>query len=132
MCIRDSKSHAEAFKVPHRQENQFEASIYNDKPNDLESLLNKIRRKVKEQRIRVSEFLRDFDKLRCGGITVPQFRLGLNMAKIPLSNDEFKMLVTSFPFESRENFVSWRVFCEAIDEVFTTCLLYTSPSPRDS
>ena len=42
------KTHAEAFKSPQKNHNNFEASIYNDKPNDLESLLNKIRRKVKE------------------------------------------------------------------------------------
>ncbi len=60
--------------------------IYNDKPNDLEDLLAKLRRRTSEFRIRVEEFLRDFDKLRSGHITPAQFRLGLNMAKIPLSD----------------------------------------------
>jgi hypothetical protein len=54
-------------------------------PENLEDLLGRIRRKVKEERIRVAEFMKDFDKLRHGNITKDQFRLSLNMAKIPLS-----------------------------------------------
>ena len=54
-------------------------------PEDLQDLMGRIRNKVREQRIRVPEFMRDFDKLRHGNITQDQFRLCLNMAKLPLS-----------------------------------------------
>ena len=43
--------------------------------------------------MRISEFLRDFDKLRSGTITEAQLRKGLNMTKIPLSDPEFKLLI---------------------------------------
>lgn len=43
--------------------------------------------------MRIHEFLRDFDKLRSGTITVTQLRKGLNMAKIPLSDHEFDLLL---------------------------------------
>ena len=38
-------------------------------PDDLDDLLARIRLQAKQQRIRIGEFLRDFDKLRSGFIT---------------------------------------------------------------
>jgi len=49
-----------------------------------------------EQRIRIGEFFRDFDKLRSGTITEAQFRIGLNMGKIVLSGNEFTHLAEHF------------------------------------
>jgi len=46
--------------------------------------------------MRISDFLRDFDKLRSGTITVTQLRKGLNMCKIPLSDTEFNLLLSRF------------------------------------
>jgi Ca2+-binding EF-hand superfamily protein len=46
--------------------------------------------------MRISEFLKDFDKLRSGTITITQLRKGLNMAKIPLSDAEFNLLLDNF------------------------------------
>jgi hypothetical protein len=59
--------------------------IVSYKPNDLEDLLARIRAECKEKRVRISEFLRDFDRLRSGEVTNPQLRIGLNMGKIHLS-----------------------------------------------
>jgi len=38
-------------------------------PDDVEDCIARIRKLCKEQRIRVGEFFRDFDKLRSGYIT---------------------------------------------------------------
>jgi hypothetical protein len=65
-------------------------------PDDVEDVLAKLRQCCKQQRIRISEFFRDFDKLRSGFITQAQFRIGLNMAKIVLSSSEFKCLTDHF------------------------------------
>jgi len=43
--------------------------IKKDIPEDVEDALAKLRQYCKEQRIRISEFFRDFDKLRSGYIT---------------------------------------------------------------
>ncbi len=61
------------------------SAIKNDVPDDFEDAMARIRKKVKEQRIRVAEFMKDFDKLRHGNITKDQFRLALGMAQIQLS-----------------------------------------------
>jgi hypothetical protein len=73
----------------------------------------------KEQRIRVGEFFRDFDKLRSGYITEAQFRIGLNMAKIVLSSSEFDHITTNFQAPKEGKHIKWREFCDAVDEVFT-------------
>jgi len=66
--------------------------IKKDVPNDVEDILAKLRQICKEQRIRIAEFFRDFDKLRSGFITEAQFRIGLNMSKIILSGSEFRLI----------------------------------------
>lgn len=43
--------------------------IKKDVPDDIEDVIAKLRQCCKEQRIRISEFFRDFDKLRSGYIT---------------------------------------------------------------
>ncbi len=88
-------------------------------PDDLSDLLNRIRKRVKEERIRVSEFLRDFDKLRSGTITKDQLRLGLTMAKIVLSDAEYKLILDYFSCPDKVGYVKAREFCDTIDEVFT-------------
>ena len=70
--------------------------IKKDQPVDVEDILAKLRQMCKEQRIRISEFFRDFDKLRSGYISEAQFRIGLNMSKIVLSGAEFKLLTEEF------------------------------------
>lgn len=90
--------------------------IKRDRPNDIEDVLAKLRQFAKEQRIRVAEFFRDFDKLRTGFITKAQFRIGLNMAKIVLSGSEFELLCEHFA--GKEGSVQWRCFSDSVDEVF--------------
>lgn len=62
------KNHIDSFKTfqPKPKPSTF---ILNDKPKDLTDLLSKLQAKVNEFRIRVREFLRDFDSLRSGAIT---------------------------------------------------------------
>ncbi|KAL4466875.1 hypothetical protein ABPG74_010472 [Tetrahymena malaccensis] len=114
-----SKTYADSFKNYQKPEKEFQPFIHNDIPNDIEDLLAKLRAKVKEQRLRISEFLRDFDKLRSGNITKEQLRLGLSMAKLPLSDAEFNLIIENFASAQKENNVRWKDFCDQIDSVFT-------------
>jgi len=92
--------------------------IKRDCPEDVEDVLAKLRTFCKEQRIRIGEFFRDFDKLRSGFVTQAQFRIGLNMAKIVLSGNEFKCLTDHFQGKEASQ-VRWRDFSDSIEEVFT-------------
>ena len=93
--------------------------IKKDIPDDVEDILAKLRQACKEQRIRISEFFRDFDKLRSGSITESQFRIGLNMSKVVLSGAEFRSLCERFQSSKTGSHVLWRQFSDCVDEVFT-------------
>lgn len=123
-----SKEHAESFKGPQNRATKATAFISNETPQDLNDLFAKIRRKAKQNRIRISEFLKDFDKLRSGGITTSQLRLGFNMAGITLSDKEFELLINTFPMESKPGYIRWKDICDTIDEVFTTKYLEKDPT----
>ena len=88
-------------------------------PNDVDDIIARLRKVSAEQRIRISEFFRDFDKLRRGYITEAQFRIGLNMSKITLSGAEFRMLAGAFQAPQGAGWVLWRKFADTVDEVFT-------------
>lgn len=93
--------------------------IKKDQPNDVEDIIAKLRRTCQEQRIRIAEFFRDFDKLRSGYITEAQFRIGLNMSKIVLSGVEFRLLADHFQAPKEGAHIKWREFSDCVDEVFT-------------
>ena len=68
--------------------------------------------------MRVSEFMRDFDKLRSGSITETQFLSCLSMMKIYLSQKESEMLTDKYRNPEKEKEILWRDFCDDIDNVF--------------
>jgi len=88
-------------------------------PDDLHDVLARIRSVTSQQRIRLSEFFRDFDKLRSGYITAAQFRIGLNMGKLSISQKEFNELCEYFRAPKAGDHVKWCEFCDAVDAVFT-------------
>lgn len=103
-----SKTHTDTFKDFSYKPRQTNATIRHQVPDDLSDLLSRLRREVKEKRIRVSQFMRDFDKLRHGNITKDQFRLALNMAKLPVSESEFQQIIAGFSCENKANYVKWK------------------------
>lgn len=66
----------------------------------------------------MSDFLRDFDKLRHWNVSKDQFRLALNMAKLTLSEKEFNLIIDYFGCENKPGFIRWKDFTDRIDEVF--------------
>jgi len=114
------RSHGQSFDYyPRTQPRKVETEIVKLQPDDVEDVLARIRLFCKQQRTRVSEFFRDFDKLRSGYITDSQFRIGLNMAKIVLSSTEFEQVVQCFRAPKEGRHVCWKEFSDSIDEVFT-------------
>ena len=89
-------------------------------PDDCEDVIARIRSKCQQQGIRIAEFFRDFDRLRSGYITASQFRIGLTMAKCPISQQEFALLSSAFKAPKEGDHVCWRTFSDQVDEVFTS------------
>lgn len=54
---------------PKSQPKPTEQDIIKDQPDDIDDVVASIRQKCAQQRIRIGEFFRDFDKLRSGFIT---------------------------------------------------------------
>lgn len=95
------------------------AEVVRNTPLDVEDVCARIRQICSQQRVRVGEFFRDFDKLRSGHITNQQFRIGLNMGKIQISHEEFKLLATHFKAPKEGEHICWKDFVDHIDQVFT-------------
>lgn len=105
---------------PKTQARVSQAEIIRNTPDDDEDVIARIRQRCKQQGIRISEFFRDFDRLRSGYITAQQFRIGLNMAKCPISQGEFEMLCRVFKAPKEGQHIKWRDFSDKVDEVFTS------------
>jgi len=104
---------------PKTQARTSQAEVVRNTPDDVDDVISRIRTLAKQQGIRISEFFRDFDRLRSGHITAGQFRIGLTMAKTPISQQEFAMLSEAFKAPKEGAHICWRDFSDRVDEVFT-------------
>jgi len=68
------------------------------------------------KRVRIEEFFRDFDKLRKGKVTVPQFKSVLSMLNFALTEAEFEALATQYESDTMFNYSN---FCKSINSAFT-------------
>lgn len=98
---------------------QSEAEVVRNTPQDVEDVMARLRTQCSQNRVRLSEFMRDFDKLRTGFVTATQFRIALNIGKIQISNGEFKLLCDTFKAPKDGEHVRWKDFCDEVDTVFT-------------
>lgn len=120
-------AHASMFLAP-LVKSAFKPYVYKDSNEEITEVLARIQKKVKEERIRISEFLRDFDRLRSGGITNSQFRIGMNMAKLPLSNSDFVTITEHFKVHEKAGHMQWNAFCDMVDQVFNVKQLEMNPN----
>ncbi len=66
-----SEDYAKLFNDPDNRLTYNKTSyISNAQPSNLDELIIRLQRIVNDMRIRIAEFLKDFDKLRSGTITV--------------------------------------------------------------
>ena len=82
----------------------------------MDDVLARLRVFCKDQRTRVAEFFRDFDKLRKGKVTVPQFRTVLSMLNFPLTEAEFASLAQRYNIDGH---FAYAKFCATINLAFT-------------
>ena len=111
-------NHSFAY-FPKTQPRVSKAEIVRNTPDSVDDVLARIRQICSQQRIRIGEFFRDFDKLRTGFITNAQFRIGLSMAKVVISHPEFQLITSHFKAPKEGEHILWRDFCDGVDEVFT-------------
>jgi len=89
---------------------------------DIASILGRIEGVIFARRIRAKDFFRDYDKLRSGRVTKPQFGRVIATMGIRLSQDETDALAEHFtedgPHIQPPQVVNHKAFCECIDECF--------------
>jgi Ca2+-binding EF-hand superfamily protein len=87
--------------------------------HDNETVMVRIKALAYKNRLRIHEFFRDYDKLRNGTVTIPQFRIVLDMLKIRITEQEFDDLANKYRASGYPNHVLWTVFADEVDSVFT-------------
>ena len=110
-------------------ENRFmqpHVDISND-PNDVEE---RLKAAVVMKRVRIEEFFRDFDKLRKGRVTRPQFKSILSTLNFVFTNDEFKALAKKYETDDPERFFKYTDFCANINRAFTIPGIDKAPTTR--
>ncbi|XP_077982616.1 uncharacterized protein LOC144437541 [Glandiceps talaboti] len=86
---------------------------------DVDSVLTKIKSKVMKERIRILEFLRDYDKLRTGRMKKETFRRALDPANLGLKGSEVAILEQAFQSPVDPNYVEYLKFNDEIEGIFT-------------
>ena len=81
----------------------------------VEGLLDTIRTLCLQKRLRINEFFIDFDKLRSGFVSIPQFRRCLSSFGMELKDADFDKLVSRF-IDSSVNKVNYIQFATEIDK----------------
>ncbi|CAH2981573.1 unnamed protein product [Chilo suppressalis] len=96
----------------------------------LVELMLRVQEFVMQRRIRVSEFLRDYDPLNCGRITPQQFRRALDAMGLSavLSPEEAVCVIRHYLDPNDQERVCWRTFEDDCDQVFTTKELEKHPT----
>lgn len=82
---------------------------------DLSALEDRIRTVTFQKRIRINEFFKDFDPLRSGYVSQPQFRRCLNMCGVNLTNVEAQLLLDTYLDKERHK-VHYVRFADNIDQ----------------
>ena len=84
----------------------------------VQDVVEKIQKIVKQKSLRINEFMKDYDPLRSGSITIPQFLSSLSMLKLYLSRKEAQLLCDKYGNPEKEGEVLWTKFADDIDIVF--------------
>lgn len=93
-----------------------------DKGSSVPAILGRIEKSVYARRIRAIDFFRDYDKLRAGRVTNPQFTRVLLTMGLNIPPAEAQTLAEHFtedgPQIQQPQVVNYRAFCACIDECF--------------
>ncbi|KAK9310506.1 hypothetical protein QLX08_000247 [Tetragonisca angustula] len=100
----------------------------------LMEVIQRIQRHIFENRIRISEFFKNFDPLNAGKTTISNFKRGLDglqissLGRLYLAETEIDALVTLYKDPNDPDRVCWRTFEDDIDKVFTVKELEKLPT----
>ena len=82
------------------------------------------------KRVRIDEFFRDYDKLRKGKVTIPQFKAILSMLNFSLTEEEFDSLALKYKTSDPEGTFNYFDFSKCINQIFTTHGIDKNPTHK--
>eukprot|EP00760_Papus_ankaliazontas_P020676 PhM_4_TR18485/c0_g1_i1/m.65504 len=94
----------------------------------VDQIIEDIQLHCYDKRLRLAEFLRDFDPLRNGSLNLAKFSTGLSIAGIKLDDAELKKLLEAFGSQKVPGAINWVSFADRVDELFTTKGLESNPA----
>ncbi|CAG2250812.1 unnamed protein product [Mytilus edulis] len=94
---------------------------------DLEGVMMKVKTKVSKERIRVLEYMRDYDKLRSGRVQKISFRRALDLCRFELKESEVCILEDKYQSQGYPDFVDYVKFCDDVESIFTFKELEKAP-----
>lgn len=90
--------------------------------SDVAVILGRIEKQVFARRVRAKDFFKDYDKLRAGRVTKPQFTRTLLTMGVSIAPSEAELLAEHFtedgPNIQPPQVVNYLAFCNIIDECF--------------
>ncbi|CRL05796.1 CLUMA_CG018824, isoform A [Clunio marinus] len=92
---------------------------------DMSELLLRIKKHIYDNKIRSREFFEKFDKLRRGFVTKFQFHRGLEaigisgLHRLYIAKHDLEKIFDAYKYQRDPDRISWKDFCDDIDEVFT-------------
>ncbi|KAJ3285182.1 hypothetical protein HDU79_007514 [Rhizoclosmatium sp. JEL0117] len=95
----------------------------------LQTVMDRLRYHAATKRIRVSEFFRDFDKLRCYSIPRHEFIRGINRIGLSFTDEEYEELADAYADKSgKKGCCKWKEFEQDIEKVFNDTNLESQPT----
>ncbi|XP_072165025.1 uncharacterized protein [Diadema setosum] len=107
--------------------NNRKVSLEKNPLRDVEGIMDKIKTKVMRERIRVLEFMRNYDKLRTGRMLKENFRRSLDNAGLGLQPSEVEILIQVFEWPEDTCFVQYLDFNNEVESIFTLKNLEKAP-----
>jgi len=94
---------------------------------DLRAIITKIKTKVWKERMRVYEFMKDYDKLKTGRVLETNFRRAVDLANLGLKESEVDILCDTFKSGRDPGFIDYMAFSDEVETVFTVKNLEKNP-----
>jgi len=94
---------------------------------DLEGLMDKLRSRVLVRKLRINDFFKEFDRLRSGYCSKPQFRTAMSIADMGLTEPELGLLEETYSHPNAQDKMAWKDFTEGLLLVFNQRGLEKNP-----
>lgn len=95
--------------------------------DNFEKIMYKIKSRVMKERMRLSEFFKDYDKLRTGRILKTVFPRAMDLSSLKLTKVEVQQLMDRYSAVGYPDYVNYTSFVEDIESIFTLNNLEKAP-----